>query len=109
MLATVSALGNTAGLTSPAPLRKEEEAHMALRGTWRRIVLLLATTLLAAAMMTATATSAFAGEKSEESCGASNPKIDEPSEKGHKGKEFEDCGFRNNPNEGKGFPPGQPG
>jgi Ni/Co efflux regulator RcnB len=97
-----------AGLTSPAPLRKEEEAQMALRATWRRIVLLLAATLVAAAMMTATATSAaFAGEKSEESCGASNPKIDEPSEKGKKGKEFDDCGFRNNPNEEKGFPPGQ--
>ena len=77
----------------------------------RRMVLLLVTALVVVAMMTvavmaATATSAFAQEKSEESCGASNPKIDEPSEKGNKGKEFEDCGFRNNPNEGKGFPPG---
>jgi hypothetical protein len=80
---------------------------MALRATWGRIVLLLAATLVAAVMMTATATLAFAGEKSEESCGASNPKIDEPSEKGKKGKEFDDCGFRNNPNEEKGFPPGQ--
>jgi hypothetical protein len=75
------------------------------------MVLLLVTALVVVAMMTvammaATATSAFAQEKSEESCGASNPKIDEPSEKGNKGKEFEDCGFRNNPNEGKGFPPG---
>jgi hypothetical protein len=78
----------------------------------RRMVLLLVTALVVVAMMTvavmaATATSAFAQEKSEESCGASNPKIDEPSEKGNKGKEFEDCGFRNNPNEEKGFPPGQ--
>ncbi len=85
---------------------------MAVSATWRRILLLLAATLVAAAMMTvammaATATSAFAQEKSEESCGASNPKIDEPSEKGKKGKEFDDCGFRNNPNEEKGFPPGQ--
>ena len=48
------------------------------------------------------------GKKSEESCGASNPKIDAPAgppiNKGNKGKEFEDCGFRNNPNYG---PPGQ--
>jgi hypothetical protein len=84
---------------------------MAVQAT-RRMVLLLVTALVVAAMMTvavmaATATSAFAQEKSEESCGASNPKIDEPSEKGNKGKEFEDCGFRNNPNEEKGFPPGQ--
>ena len=84
---------------------------MAVQAT-RRMVLLLVTALVVVAMMTvammaATATSAFAQEKSEESCGASNPKIDEPSEKGNKGKEFEDCGFRNNPNEGKGFPPGQ--
>jgi hypothetical protein len=84
---------------------------MALQAT-RRMVFLLVTALVVVAMMTvavmaATATSAFAQEKSEESCGASNPKIDEPSEKGNKGKEFEDCGFRNNPNEGKGFPPGQ--
>jgi hypothetical protein len=84
---------------------------MAVQAT-RRMVLLLVTALVVVAMMTvavmaATATSAFAQEKSEESCGASNPKIDEPSEKGNKGKEFEDCGFRNNPNEEKGFPPGQ--
>ena len=84
--------------------------------TWRRILLPLVITLVAAAMMTVammapTATSALAQEKSEESCGASNPKIDAPAgppfeNKGKKGKEFEDCGFRNNPNEGKGFPPG---
>jgi hypothetical protein len=84
---------------------------MAVQAT-RRMVLLLVTALVVVAMMTvavmaATATSAFAQEKSEESCGASNPKIDEPSEKGNKGKEFQDCGFRNNPNEEKGFPPGQ--
>ncbi len=84
---------------------------MAAQAT-RRMVLLLVTALVVVAMMTvavmaATATSAFAQEKSEESCGASNPKIDEPSEKGNKGKEFEDCGFRNNPNEEKGFPLGQ--
>ncbi len=75
---------------------------MAVRATWRRILLFLAATLVAAAMMTVTATSALAGEKSEESCGASNPKIDAPAgppiNKGNKGKEFEDCGFRNNPN-----------
>jgi hypothetical protein len=73
---------------------------------WRRMLLLLAAALVAAAMVAATATSAaFAGEKSEESCGASNPKIDSPAgppfeNKGNKGKEFEDCGFRNNPHGG---------
>ena len=80
---------------------------MPVRATWRRMVLLLAATLVAAAMMTvamivATASSAFAQEKSEESCGTSNPKIDEPAgppiNKGNKGKEFKDCGFRNSPN-----------
>ena len=89
---------------------------MPVSETWRRMVLIFAATLVAAAMMTvammaATATSAFAQEKSEESCGASNPKIDSPAgppiNKGNKGKEFEDCGFRNNPNEERGFPPGQ--
>jgi hypothetical protein len=86
---------------------KKGGAHMAVTATWRRILLLLAATLVAAAMMAAatmaaTATPAFAGEKSEESCGASNPKIDAPAgppiNKGNKGKEFEDCGFRNSPN-----------
>jgi hypothetical protein len=90
---------------------KKGEAHMAVTATWRRTVLLLVTTLVAVAMLATTATPAFAGEKSEESCGASNPKIDSPagppSNKGNKGKEFQDCGFRNNPNEEKGFPPGQ--
>ena len=75
---------------------------MDVAATWRRMVLLLAATLVAAEMVIATATSAFAGEKSEESCGASNPKIDAPAgppiNKGNKGKEFQDCGFRNNPN-----------
>ena len=56
------------------------------------------------AMMAATGALAFAQETGEESCGASNPKIDSPagppSEKGNKGKEFEDCGFRNNPHGG---------
>ena len=75
----------------------------------RRIMLLVTVALVMALMMLAMAMPAFAQGGSENSCGASNPKIDEPSEKGHKGKEFEDCGFRNNPNEGKGFPPGQPG
>jgi Spy/CpxP family protein refolding chaperone len=81
------------------------------------MLLLLAATLLAAAMMTvammaATATSAaFAQETGEESCGTSNPKIDSPAgppwENKKKGNEFKDCGFRNNPNEEKGFPSGQ--
>ena len=75
----------------------------------RRILLVVTVALVMALMMLAMAMPAFAQGGSENSCGASNPKIDEPSEIGHKGKEFEDCGFRNNPNEGKGFPPGQPG
>jgi hypothetical protein len=80
---------------------------MAVEATRRMVLLLVAALVVVAmtmAMMAATATSAFAGEKSEESCGASNPKIDAPagppSEKGNKGKEFEDCGFRNNPHGG---------
>ena len=72
----------------------------------RRILLVVTVALVMALMMLAMAMPAFAQGGSENSCGASNPKIDEPSEKGHKGKEFDDCGFRNNPNEGKGFPPG---
>jgi hypothetical protein len=89
---------------------------MSVRATWRRMLLLLAATLLAAAMMTvammaATATLAFAQETGEESCGTSNPKIDSPAgppwENKKKGNEFKDCGFRNNPNEEKGFPSGQ--
>jgi hypothetical protein len=89
---------------------------MAVRATWKRMLFLLAATLVAATMMTvammaATATSAFAQETSEESCGASNLKIDSPAgppwENKKKGNEFEDCGFRNNPNEEKGFPSGQ--
>ena len=75
----------------------------------KRIITVVVVALVMAAMMSAMAIPAFAQGGSENSCGASNPKIDEPSENGHKGKEFEDCGFRNNPNEGKGFPPGQPG
>jgi hypothetical protein len=72
---------------------------MALRAPRRRrILLLLATTLVAAAMMAATATSAFAQEKSEESCGASNPKIDAPAKAEDKEKEFKDCGVANNRN-----------
>ena len=75
----------------------------------RRIITVVVVALVMAAMMLAMAMPAFAQGGSENSCGASNPKIDEPSEKGNKGKEFEDCGFRNNPNEGKGFPPGHTG
>jgi hypothetical protein len=89
---------------------------MNVGATWRRMLLLVAATLVAAAMMTvammaATATLAFAQETGEESCGTSNPKIDSPAgppwENKKKGNEFQDCGFRNNPNEERGFPPGQ--
>ncbi len=89
---------------------------MAVGATWRRMLLLVAATLVAVAMMTvammaATAALAFAQETGEESCGASNPKIDSPAgppwENKKKGNEFQDCGFRNNPNEERGFPPGQ--
>jgi hypothetical protein len=77
---------------------------MAVQAT-RRIVLLLATALVVVAMMTAPATSAFAapkgGQTPENSCGASNPNIgDFPPNRENKEEsgQFEDCGFRNNPN-----------
>lgn len=85
---------------------------MAVQAT-RRMVLLLVTALMVVAMMSvamlaATATSAFAapkgGQTPENSCGASNPNIGVPAgPPPEKGDEFEDCGFRNNPN---GTPPG---
>ena len=75
----------------------------------RRIITVVVVALVMAAMMLAMAMPAFAQGGSENSCGASNPNIDVPVHPGNKGDEFEDCGFRNNPNEGKGFPPGQPG
>jgi hypothetical protein len=66
---------------------------------------------LAAAMMTlmvvVSAMPAFAGPKSQNSCGASNPNIEVPPGQGNRGDEFEDCGVRNNPNFEEGeFPPG---
>jgi hypothetical protein len=73
---------------------------MAVQAT-RRMVLLLVTALVVVAMMAATATSAFAQGGSENSCGASNPNIgDFPPNRENKEEsgQFEDCGFRNNPN-----------
>jgi hypothetical protein len=80
---------------------------MAVQAT-RRMVLLLATALMVVAMMAATATSAFAapkgGQTPQNSCGASNPNIGVPAgPPPEKGEEFDNCGFRNNPN---GTPPG---
>jgi hypothetical protein len=85
---------------------------MAVQAT-RRMVLLLVTALMVVAMMSvamlaATATSAFAapkgGQTPQNSCGASNPNIGVPAGPPPvKGDEFDDCGFRNNPN---GTPPG---
>jgi hypothetical protein len=80
---------------------------MAAQAT-RKMVLLLVTALMVMAMMTvvmmaATATSAFAEPKGEQtpenSCGASNPKIGVPAgpPEAAKGEEFLTCGFRNNP------------
>jgi hypothetical protein len=61
------------------------------------------TALVLVAMIAATATAAFAapkgGQTPENSCGASNPNIGVPAgPPPEKGEEFEDCGFRNNPN-----------
>ena len=70
----------------------------------RRILLLLTVALVMAAMMLAMAMPAFAQGGSENSCGASNPNIGVPAgPPPEKGDEFDDCGFRNNPN---GTPPG---
>ena len=69
----------------------------------RRILLVVALTLIVAAMMVVSAMPAFAGPKSANSCGASNPNIGVPAN--DKGDEFENCGFRNNPNY-PGIPPG---
>jgi hypothetical protein len=43
--------------------------------------------MVAAAMMATTATPAFAGEKSEESCGSSDPKVGTPAKAENKAKE----------------------
>jgi hypothetical protein len=72
----------------------------------RRIITVVVVALVMAAMMLAMAIPAFAQGGSENSCGAANPNIDVPAHPGNKGDEFEDCGFRNNPN---GTPPGQQG
>ena len=69
----------------------------------RRIMLLVTVALVIAAMVVAMAMPAFAGPKSENSCGASNPEIGSPPSRFNKGDEFEDCGMRNNPH---GGPPG---
>ena len=73
----------------------------------RRIITVVVVALVMAAMMLAMAMPAFAQGGSENSCGASNPNIGVPAGPPPvKGDEFEDCGFRNNPN---GTPPGQEG
>jgi hypothetical protein len=78
---------------------------MAVEAT-RRMVLLLVTALVVVVMAVAAmaATPAFAQGGSENSCGAANPNIGVPAGPPPvKGVEFDDCGFRNNPN---GTPPG---
>jgi hypothetical protein len=67
----------------------------------RRLTALLAMVMLV--MMLATSPAAFAGPKSENSCGAANPNIGVPAHPGNKGDEFLTCGYENNPN---GTPPG---
>jgi hypothetical protein len=70
----------------------------------KRIILLVTVALVMAAMMVAMAMPAFAQGGSENSCGAANPNIGVPAGPPPvKGDEFDDCGFRNNPN---GTPPG---
>ena len=70
----------------------------------RRIITVVVVALVMGAMMLAMAMPAFAQGGSENSCGASNPNIGVPAgPPPEKGDEFEDCGFRNNPN---GTPPG---
>jgi hypothetical protein len=70
----------------------------------RRIILVVALSLIVAAMMVVSAMPAFAGPKSQNSCGASNLNIEVPPGQGeNRGDEFDDCGFRNNKH---GVPPG---
>jgi hypothetical protein len=70
----------------------------------RRIITVVVVALVMGAMMLAMAMPAFAQGGSENSCGASNPNIGVPAgPPPEKGDEFDDCGFRNNPN---GTPPG---
>ena len=70
----------------------------------RRIITVVVVALVMAAMMLAVAMPAFAQGGSENSCGASNPNIGVPAGPPPvKGDEYDDCGFRNNPN---GTPPG---
>ena len=70
----------------------------------RRIITVVVVALVMGAMMLAMAMPAFAQGGSENSCGASNPNIGVPAGPPPvKGDEFDDCGFRNNPN---GTPPG---
>jgi len=67
----------------------------------RRILLVVTVALVMAAIMLAMAMPAFAQGGSENSCGASNPNIgDFPPNRENKEEsgQFEDCGFRNNPN-----------
>jgi hypothetical protein len=70
----------------------------------RRIITVVVVALVMGAMMLAMAMPAFAQGGSENSCGASNSNIGVPAGPPPvKGDEFDDCGFRNNPN---GTPPG---
>ena len=71
----------------------------------RRIITVVVVALVMGAMMLAMAMPAFAQPGgSENSCGAANPNIGVPAGPPPvKGDEFDDCGFRNNPN---GTPPG---
>jgi hypothetical protein len=70
----------------------------------RRIITVVVVALVMGAMMLAMAMPAFAQGGSENSCGAANPNIGVPAGPPPvKGDEFDDCGFRNNPN---GTPPG---
>ena len=59
----------------------------------RRIIMLGVVALVMAAMMLAMALPAFAGPKSENSCGNANPKCAAQS-----GQGLGDCGVENNPN-----------
>ena len=73
----------------------------------RRIITVVVVALVMGAMMLAMAMPAFAQGGSENSCGAANPNIGVPAGPPPvKGDEFDDCGFRNNPN---GTPPGHEG
>jgi hypothetical protein len=68
----------------------------------KKLALLLAAAMMVVVMMATTSTPAFAGPKSENSCGKANPQFPAQS-----GQDLDRCGVDNNPNS-PDKPEGQP-